>query len=134
LFELRGDEAWDVDRDTLIRFFRATHETSALTAKRQAIAFETLSSLSGHGEISAARARPAGPIAAAVKKKATRTTKAEKSSAGKITNPVIEHTRASGLAGGMALTVRIEVNLPAQADQETYDRIFKSIRANLIDG
>ena len=33
----------------------------------------------------------------------------------------------------MALTVRVEVNLPANASQDTYDAIFKSIRANLID-
>ena len=36
--------------------------------------------------------------------------------------------------GNFGLTVRIEVNLPAQADQETYDKIFSSIRKNLIDG
>lgn len=33
----------------------------------------------------------------------------------------------------MALTVRIEINLPAGGSQETYDNIFKSIRANLIN-
>jgi hypothetical protein len=32
------------------------------------------------------------------------------------------------------LTVRIEVNLPAEGEQQTYDRIFRSIRKNLIDG
>ena len=31
------------------------------------------------------------------------------------------------------LTVRIEINLPASGDQETYDRIFKSIRDNLLN-
>lgn len=31
----------------------------------------------------------------------------------------------------MALTVRIEINLPANGSKETYDNIFKSIRANL---
>ena len=31
----------------------------------------------------------------------------------------------------MALTVRIEINLPAEGTQETYDAIFKSIKANL---
>ncbi len=33
----------------------------------------------------------------------------------------------------MALTVRIEINLPANGTQDTYDMIFKSIRANLIN-
>ena len=34
----------------------------------------------------------------------------------------------------VGLTVRIEINLPAEGDQETYDRIFKSIRENLLNG
>lgn len=33
----------------------------------------------------------------------------------------------------VGLTVRIEINLPADGDQETYDRIFRSIRENLIN-
>lgn len=42
--------------------------------------------------------------------------------------------RSGGNASGMALTVRVEINLPAGGDQETYDRIFKSIRENLLNG
>jgi hypothetical protein len=34
----------------------------------------------------------------------------------------------------VGLTVRIEINLPADGDQDTYDRIFKSIRENLLNG
>jgi hypothetical protein len=34
----------------------------------------------------------------------------------------------------LGLTVRIEINLPAQGDQKTYDTIFKSIRENLLNG
>lgn len=133
LFDLRGDEAWSVDRDTLIGFFRVTDETSALTAKRQAIAFETLAALSGHGEISTPRQKAGTQSRPPAKEKPKRVSKAEKVSAGKITSPEI--SKDGGISGqaGMALTVRIEVNLPAQADQETYDRIFKSIRANLLD-
>lgn len=133
LFDLRGDEAWSVDRDTLIGFFRATDETSALTAKRQAIAFETLSALSGHGEVSVPRQKSTSAANASAKKKSKQPTKIQKSSAGKITNPDATKNGVGTNQSGMALTVRIEVNLPAQADQETYDRIFKSIRANLLD-
>jgi len=32
----------------------------------------------------------------------------------------------------MALTVRIEINLPSEASAEAYDNIFKSIKANLL--
>ena len=31
------------------------------------------------------------------------------------------------------LTVRIEINLPAAGDRETYDNIFRSIRENLLN-
>lgn len=33
----------------------------------------------------------------------------------------------------LVLTVRMEVNLPAGGDQETYDNIFKSIKENLLN-
>jgi len=33
----------------------------------------------------------------------------------------------------IALTVRIEVNLPTASDQKTYDMIFRSIRENLLN-
>ncbi len=135
LFEVRGEDAWELDQETLIGFFRATDETSALTAKRQALTFKTLSALSGHGDVSSPRTKASGPRA---KKDSIRiTTKAEKSSAGRITNPTLHQESKSGESGSsspMALTVRIEVNLPAQGDQQTYDRIFKSIRENLLNG
>ena len=41
-------------------------------------------------------------------------------------------SRSKPLKGDMALTVRIEINLPAEGTQETYDAIFKSIKANLF--
>ena len=34
--------------------------------------------------------------------------------------------------GNVGLTVRIEINLPANGSQATYDNIFKSIRENLL--
>jgi hypothetical protein len=135
LFDLRGDDAWTVDRDTLIGFFRATDETSGITASRQAIAFETLAALSGHGDLAARRT--AAPVSTKKPVPAAKNAKAER--AGKITDPspvVGKSPPAKGANGetDVALTVRIEVNLPAQGDQETYDRIFKSIRANLLNG
>lgn len=55
----------------------------------------------------------------------------------KTTNPVITKEAANTGGNGadaVGLTVRIEVNLPASGDQATYDRIFRSIRENLING
>ena len=34
----------------------------------------------------------------------------------------------------VGLTVRIEINLPAGGDKETYDAIFQSIKENLLNG
>ena len=42
--------------------------------------------------------------------------------------PVVEKTKDIGL------TLRIEINLPADGTKETYDNIFKSIKENFIDG
>lgn len=48
------------------------------------------------------------------------------------TDPKV-HVRMGDGRKDMALTVRIEINLPANGSKETYDNIFKSIRANLIN-
>ena len=39
-----------------------------------------------------------------------------------------------GTDSKLRLTVRVEINLPADAKPETYDNIFQSLRKNLIDG
>ena len=136
LFDLRGDEAWRLDRSTLIGFFRAADETSSLTANRQAIAFETLAALSGHRQVTAPKTRRS-EVKETTAKNSLSTSRSNTRSAGQITNPdtaLHAGSKPSGPSNGLALTVRIEVNLPAQADQETYDRIFKSIRPNLLNG
>lgn len=132
LFAQAGDDAWTLDRDSLIGFFRVQDETSALTAKRQAITFEALSTLSGHGETPTAREPRKQKV---IKKPAKK--EAEKKMA--VTADAAEATKqiATDFPKGrkdLGLTVRIEINLPAQGDQETYDRIFESIRKNLLDG
>jgi len=130
LFSTIGDEAWTIDRDSLIGFFRVHDETSALTAKRQAIAFETLSALSGHGETPTTKA---GKSKVAAKKKVStkkKDSKREEKDEKKEKKVVVGNIGENDIG----LTVRIEINLPAQGDQETYDRIFQSIRKNLLNG
>jgi len=39
----------------------------------------------------------------------------------------------SDMAPPVGLTVRVEINLPPDGDQATYDRIFRSIRENLLN-
>lgn len=132
LFELHGEQAWELDRDTLITFFRSNDHTSSLVGGRQAGTFRALAALAGHGEV---------PTPKATKKKSASGTSEKKSSgssraaaAKKTSVPAdTQSSHHTKTGNDLGLTVRIEVNLPADADQETYDNIFKSIRENLLN-
>lgn len=131
LFELHGDAAWDLDSSALITFFRSHDETTAIVGKLQASTFRVLAAYSGHGDVPAAKtpgAKGAKPAVKPVSRKAAAVAKAPASTGG---TGAIKSGKESSVVG---LTVRIEVNLPADGDQETYDRIFKSIRENLLNG
>ncbi|THJ19253.1 MAG: hypothetical protein CAF45_016295 [Nitrospira sp. CG24E] len=117
LFKLHGEPAWDLDSGKLITFFRSHDGTTAVVGKLQASTFKVLAAYSGHGDFPAAK--PAKKAAQAGVPPAN------------ITQPSTQNDRSSGAVG---LTVRVEVNLPADGDQATYDRIFKSIRENLLNG
>ena len=130
LFELRGDDAWTLDLASLIQFFRTSDHSTEIVGTRQAKTFMNLAALAGHAELPPAREtqvtrkppRPGG----AGGKGSGRTHHAE---------PSVTRTNPPGDGNPrFGLTVRIEVNLPAEGDQQTYDRIFRSIRKNLIDG
>jgi hypothetical protein len=129
LFSLHGDKAWSLEQSALITYFRQTDQTSAIMGARQATTFHTLAALSGHGEIRTSR------------QLTPRKEKKDKVSA-KPANKGIPETHASPaipISGpakhrDLGLTVRIEINLPVSGDQETYDKIFKSIRENLLSG
>jgi hypothetical protein len=140
LFENFGENAWTLDRDRLISFFRVEDESSATVGARQALTFQVLSGLAGHG------APPAEPKAASSPRKrepavargrAAPTPRKEPRPEPAAPNSPIripdQLGRQSGGGNGTSLTVRIEINLPVAEDQAVYDRIFKSIRANLID-
>lgn len=133
LFRLHGGDTWALDEDGLISFFRGSDKTSDLVGRRQATTFRVLASFAGHGEIPSAKAS-SSPKSNAPKTKPARTP---------IAKPAVEKkletqgTNGGSDKGGMrnfGLSVRIEVNLPAAGDQETYDRIFRSIRENLLNG
>lgn len=122
LFELHGDNAWSIDRAGLTQFFRTSDHSSEIVGTRQTGTFMYLAALSGHAELP--QAREASSRKPTAKKAAASQTRAE--------TPATTVERSSEPPVG--LTVRIEVNLPADGDQQTYDRIFRSIRKNLIDG
>lgn len=131
LFELRGDEAWRLDRDALISFFRQTDKTSATVGARQALTFVALASMSGKREAATRPAPTSSPKPRAAAKPKVAATKPSESP-----SVVVKDTKgAMGQdyhSSDVALTVRIEINLPANGSQATYDNIFKSIRQNLL--
>ncbi len=136
LFSLHGDNAWKLDQPKLVTFFRQTDQSSELVGTRQANTFRTLAAYAGYGDLTVTP-RPKAP-SRSEKKPSGRKSVAKAAPAAKespVSAPVGTHTNAS-LRGdrNLGLTVRIEINLPAAADQETYDRIFKSIRENLLNG
>jgi hypothetical protein len=127
LFNLHQDAAWELSLDDLIAFFRNNDQTSDIVGRRQASTFQALAGLSGHGE---------APAASKGKPKDAKPSR--NSNPAKVTKAASAPPTTLGMAGSsgqrdVGLTVRVEVNLPAAADQETYDRIFRSIRENLLN-
>jgi hypothetical protein len=129
LFDTHGDGAWELDRDKLVNYFRKSDKTSDIIGRRQAGVFSALAALAGHAEVSVestTKPKPKSVTAKSVaKKKVEVITPAEPAN--------IEKASTASFRRDMALTVRIEINLPAGGTQETYGAIFKSIKANLID-
>ena len=134
LFSLHGDSAWTLPTDKLISFFRNSDHTSAIVGQRQASAFQALASLCGKTDGTAPRSAPKSKKG---EKSASRAAvpKPQSRAPEPTTNPAATLVPTKGIQAeaGVALTVRIEINLPASGDQETYDRIFKSIRENLLN-
>lgn len=129
LFELYGERSWVLGNDDLITFFRQTDQTSDAIGKRQANTFKIFSAISGHGEVPAKKASNSKGNVTSGKPKAEKKTTAKPQQ-----GPKINLDAPSGSKKDIGLSVRIEINLPADGSKETYDNIFKSIKENLIDG
>lgn len=132
LFNLHGNKAWSLDRDSLITFFRGHDQTGGVVGMRQAVTFEALSALCGYKELPEVRVSGGkskiGKSGESVKKKVVgRNSKPQPTLQTAIGNP-------ENNTGNIGLTVRVEINLPSDGSQETYDNIFKSIKENLLNG
>lgn len=125
LFELHGESTWGLNSNALISFFRSSDTTSENVGKLQASTFQTLAALSGHGEIPSSKA-PSQKTRLSGSPKSIKTNPSPPPAKGKASE---NNSRNLDLG----LTVRIEINLPSDGNQETYDLIFKSIRENLIN-
>lgn len=132
LFDLHGQSSWTLDNDELITFFRQNDQTGDAIGRRQASTFKVFAALSGHGEVPIKRNnKKAGSVIENVKPKA-KVKSSPKSS------PIVGINKDAGSGRiyenrDIGLTVRVEINLPADGTKETYDAIFKSIKENLID-
>jgi hypothetical protein len=132
LFDLRADDAWTMTKQELAGYFRTTDKTSEAIGMRQAGVFIVFRNLAGHEQPSDAApqkttAKPKQPKPKVTAGKAKGSSAADAKPASFTVNGGDEGRR------DLALTVRIEINLPAGGSQETYDNIFKSLRANLIN-
>lgn len=134
LIEARGQEAWNLDRNALITFFRTSDRSSDITGGRQALAFEVLASLANKraGEVKK-RAPSMSKSLNSSKSVAAKTPKSNNQDSPSQTGKS-ELNIHSNSTGKVNLSVRVEINLPSGATQETYDFIFRSIKKNLIDG
>ena len=132
LFDLRGADAWSLNKAELISYFRTTDKTSEVIGGRQAGVFQVFRGLAGREQISGnsigngpTKQKQAKPKLVA--QKSSKSTERDTRDANQAEKKLKEGRR------DLAMTVRIEINLPANGAQETYDAIFKSIRANLLD-
>lgn len=138
VFETYGDDAWNTPNSKLIAFFRTHDDTSEVVGTRQANTFRMLAKLSGKvtgdAEIATSKAKAVVKPKPAIKKSVS-TINAASGAATSTPAPASPPTTGhSQQPAGMALTVRVEINLPSGGDQATYDTIFKSIRENLLNG
>jgi hypothetical protein len=142
LFEHFGEQTWSLNRDRLIAFFRAEDESSSVVGARQARTFLALAGLAGHGEVPAGTQQPSGnrrtgrQVSGRAKvAKEPKETKEQRDISGEAAALAPNGDGGQGVRtitnGG--LTIRIEINLPVTNDQAVYDKIFQSIRANLIN-
>lgn len=129
VFESFGDKAWELDRDRLVPFFRKADSSTKTVGERQAGTFLALAGLSGRRELPSSRTHTPAAKGA---QNATNGSAPRRPAATRAQTPTPEAT-VTPASPEVGLTVRIEVNLPPSADQETYDRIFRSIRENLIN-
>ena len=132
LFDLHGDDSWNLDDDGLLSFFKVTDGVSDVTAKRQAQTFKVFAETSGKRE---AKSKATAQVKSSAPTKTNKPKQATPKSDAPKTAPITIPTEQAHLkpSGDFALSVRIEVNLPAGGTKQNYDDIFKSIRENLIN-
>ncbi len=134
LFSIYGEDAWLLSDEKLLTFFREEDKGAVRSAKDKVKTFKTLAEICGKIEAKeTAQAKSSAPTKINKPKQDKPKINAPKSAP--ITTPITTPTEQAHLkpSGDFALSVRIEVNLPAGGTKQNYDDIFKSIRENLIN-
>ena len=141
LFVEMGEGAFSAPRENLGHWFRGVDKTTELVGSRQAGTFLALASLAGHAAPPQTRPtrtprRPskAGPSRAPASKSVPAAQDIGSDVQSDAARPTIRQQPQVGINNhsDVGLTVRIEVNLPAGGDADTYDAIFASIKRHLI--
>jgi hypothetical protein len=131
LFDLRGDTAWTMNRSQLISYFRNSDKTSDIIGGRQTSVFMALREMAGHQAGASAVAKPRASNTSKAKVSIRKAQPIEQKKPADVIQEDV-HPTSKQPKSDIAMTVRIEINLPAGGTQETYDAIFKSIKANLF--
>ncbi len=131
LFELHRDDTWTLNKDTLIQFFRTTDQTTGPVGKLQASTFLVLSRFAGHREAPTSKSHASSMERP--KRKSRQKDPANSKAANIEPSPSPTPSVEDKESRNFGLTVRIEINLPADGNKETYDNIFRSIRENLLN-
>lgn len=131
LFDDFGDTTLDMQKDELVPWFRATDKSSASVGVRQASTFIGLAGMAGHG--APPNLGNGGTKLAAGQPKA-KPAIAKNQKVQELVSDDYRQKPKPQLTSDFGLSVRVEINLPANGDEETYDAIFRSIRRNLIEG
>lgn len=128
LFDLHNENAWALTPDSLISFFRTSDSSTEVVGGLQAKTFLVLSGLSGYGkEELKTKVENRKPVK-----------KNEKNIRENNEKKFFSNDQSTGTVpvrnkSSIGLTVRIEINLPVSNDQETYNKIFRSIKENFIN-
>jgi len=133
LFELHGENAWELDDSELLDFFRQADQTSETIGKRQVKTFRIFSGFAGKDELPDLSKKPSRSTKKAAPKKSQKPNEVNINST-TAKKPQAQNQNSDSTKNDVAITVRVEVNLPPNGDQKTYDAIFSSIRKNLMNG
>ena len=120
-----------MSKDQLISYFRGADKTSDVIGSRQAGVFVALRELAGHATEQNQVSSKAKATGTAKPKSATKQHRPAEKAQAHFVDHAPPPPNPKSQKGEIALTVRIEINLPAEGTQEIYDAIFKSIKANL---